>query len=141
MRVRRGGVSEAPGPGRVPKPAPPADPALSGPAARGRIQIRRDAFDGAHLAKDLLHLALGDDVLVRTQAGVALVADRLLQIRQDLRAIRVRAQFRLRAVEVASQLVVRAFFELVGGAVEIDRGDLAHAHRPSWVMVELRLVQ
>jgi hypothetical protein len=97
----------------------------AGPGARGRC-ARGRAFHRTHLGEDASDVVDTDDGLVRAEAGAALVADGLLQVREDLGPVRVSFQVALCCGQVVAQCVVAFFVNLVGVVVEIDRRDFAH---------------
>ena len=71
------------------------------------------------------------------QVAVAFVGNCLLEVGQDLGAIRVLAQLRLRAIEIGTDRVEGVLVELVRPAVQIDRDDFVRGYRPSWLIVVL----
>ncbi len=94
-----------------------------------------------HFGHDAIHLGRGDDGLVRSQIGAALVRNRLLEIRHDLGAIRIVRELPLGLGQVLAQGVVPALIELVRVAIQVDADDFLHGYFPSWVMVTLRCFQ
>ena len=101
----------------------------------------RSRGDRAHLRDDLRHFGGGDHRLVRAEIPLALVGDRLLEIRHDFGPIRVVLELPIRACQILAQGVVAAFLELIGVAVQIDADDFLHGYRPSCEMVAFRCFQ
>src|ERR1019366_3251652 len=67
---------------------------------------------------------------VHAEESAELVGDRLLDVRDDLVAVRIALQAAARRVEVGAQSVVCALLELVRVAVQVDDDYFVHWGRP-----------
>ena len=85
----------------------------------------------AHLAQNLFDLSRAHDVLVCAQKLIALLADGLLEIHEDLGPVGILAQLRLRPIQIRPQRVIADFFDLIRDAVEVRDDDFVHIGFPS----------
>src|SRR6516225_6399272 len=120
--------------GACPRAGPPVtrSVALGWPTSRAF-----GAFDRSHVSDDLLNFEGGDNCLVWAEKPIALVGNGLLEVGDDLLAIRVVFELDLSPIQVSTQQIVGRLVELIGMAVQIDRDHFLHGYRPSWPIVAL----